>query len=440
MSSSTRTMSFQFQHRLLLASFVAVAFVATIHANVARAQLLGSEFNIQQFCEEPLFGQASPFRQTILYLEEAMVLPPDFAKAPAQDADDDVREEWQAAARDALVELDWYQQLEDKLSGSLLPSEQVSVLAIDSDGNARERGTLCWPAYTKAQEAELSDRGLLKSLFGSDPLEDLETQQRVFFASMRKFLIDELVDVRPGSSSDSYVRALIGSETSLRSARGKVTRVVMFGKMLEASDYADIPSFESDSAAREAAEQLVDNLSLSFGGASFYVYGIDPKQSDERVRAFWEAFLNAGQGQLASFGVDLALTAKVPSSLDQFTLEIEIPEQLNVAESNRSRRGKVVALTAADGELVDSAIIVDGYYRSSIRGQMECDGLDDRCSMNCVLLAQAQSAVVFPNRINELSLEGPLSDMKGYIGEPDEGQQVGARAYGEVSAKLDGCR
>ncbi len=421
-------------------AFATVAFATMIYANTAHAQLLGSEYNIQQFCEAPLFGQASPFRQTVIYLDEAMVLPPDFAKVPGRDVDDDVREEWQVAARNAVKELDWYQQLEDKLSGSLLPSERVSVLAIDSDGNARERGAFCWPAYTEAQEAELSDRGLLKYIFSQDPLKDLEKQQRVFFSSIHKLLIEGLVDVRLGSSSGSYVRALIGSETRLRSARGGVTRVVMFGKMLEASDYADIPSFESDEAAREAAEQLVDSLSLSFGGASFYVYGIDPKQSDERARAFWEAFLNAGQGQLASFGVDLALTAKVPSSLDQLTLEIEIPEQLNVAESNRSRRGKAVVLAASDGNLVDSAIIVDGYYRSSIRGQMECDGLDERCSRNCVLLAQAQSAVVFPNRINELSLEGPLSNMKGYIGEPDEGQQVGARAYGEVSAKLDGCR
>ncbi len=422
---------------LFAAAFVLVAIV---HSTTVSAQFMGAEFNIQQFCEEPLFGKAAPLRQTMVYFDESMILPPDVADMPSPYDGEDLLEEWRVSVRDALAALDWYRQLEDKLSGSLLPSEPVAVLAIEADGNVRERGRFCWPAYTAAQESELKDRGFFENLFGSDPIKDLETQQRVFFASIRKALADGLGDIGHDARSKSYVRALFASETNLRSTRDGVLRVVIFGNMLEASDYADIATFESDQAAREAAQQLVNNHLPSFGGASFYVYGINPRQANERVRTFWDAFISAGQGQLASFGIDLALTAKAPTTMYRLSLAIEVPEEIDVSDDNRIRRGKGVVLAAEDNELIDSFIIVDGHFRSAINGQMDCGSSKDRCSNICTLSAETQNEVVFADVRHELVLEGPLSDMRGYIGEPDRGQLLSQRAYAQASASLDGCR
>jgi len=394
------------------------------------AQIMGSEYNIKQFCEEPLFSQANPLRKTILYLDEGLVWPKSVGPRPSASESD--LEEWQEDVLDAMNGTNWFQQLSGKLEGSLMPSEPVSVVAVDSTGSPSVRDELCWPGYTPAQEEAIKNRSLVSSWFTSDPMEDLRTQRRVFFGAIRKAMATDLGIDAAKSKNRNFVRTLLIGEKDLRSKGNEFIRVLWLGDMLEKSEFIDLSKVESIKEARKVAEDLVDRTRVSFGGVSFHIFGVADKALTEESQAFWGRFLGKGRGQLASFGKSLAITAEMPTNELKLSLEASVPQE------SVGRRGRAVLLTSNDGQIVEGSIALAGR-RSALEGQFRCDGESaDRCNANCTLDAESRFPILFLGPYeHKVNLQGPANQMTGFIGDADDGRPD--RAFAPLAAKVEGC-
>ena len=419
------------KHNLLipLSSFLLVLVLGYSLCNTpAHAQILGSEYNIDKFCDQAFLAEATPFRKTIVYVDETLIHP-EAAQQALPSSSDLTR--WQRAAANGFLEMEWYEQLETKLRASLLPSENVSIIGIDAGGAPRERAQFCWPGFTDEQLLQIQERSLWRWLVESDPLEGLDTQRAVFFGKIRQALAEGLSEGTASNRSRSYVRALSRDEARIRSSRDLFVRVIWFGHMIEESDFGSI---RESADPGELARKVNESLSMRLGGASFYVYGVEKGALQERAEKFWGGLIRASQGQLGAFGADLALPAEVPSKSFQLELEIEVPEP------EKNRAGRATILTSEDGEIVDGAIVIAGFFRSSLVGMFACDEALDICSAQCRLDAETRHSVVFEGLDQEsISLDGFAASLQGYIGEPDDGRPESHRSFAHVKATISEC-
>ena len=417
------------EHEIPLSSFLLVLVLGySLCITPAQAQLLGSEYNIDKFCDQAFLAEAKPFRKTIVYVDETLIQP-EAAQMALPSSSDLTR--WQRAAANGFLEMEWYEQLETKLRASLLPSENVSVIGIDAGGAPRERAQFCWPGFTDEQLLQIQERSLWRWLVESDPLEGLDTQRAVFFGKIRQALAEGLSEGTASNRSRSYVRALSRDEARIRSSRDLFVRVIWFGHMIEDSDFGSI----RDSAdVSELARKVNESLSMRLGGASFYVYGVEKGALQEKAEKFWGGLIRASQGQLGAFGAGLALPAEVPSKSFQLELEIEVPDP------EKTRAGRATILTSADGEIVDGAIVIAGFFRSSLVGMFACDEALDICSAQCRLDAETRHSVVFEGLDQEsISLDGFAASLQGYIGEPDDGRPESHRSFAHAKATISEC-
>ena len=417
------------EQNIPLSSFLLVLVLGYSLCNTpAHAQILGSEYNIDKFCDQAFLAEATPFRKTIVYVDETLIHP-EAAQQALPSSSDLTR--WQRAAANGFLEMEWYEQLETKLRASLLPSENVSIIGIDAGGAPRERAQFCWPGFTDEQLLQIQERSLWRWLVESDPLEGLDTQRAVFFGKIRQALAEGLSEGTASNRSRSYVRALSRDEARIRSSRDLFVRVIWFGHMIEESDFGSI---RESADPGELARKVNESLSMRLGGASFYVYGVEKGALQERAEKFWGGLIRASQGQLGAFGADLALPAEVPSKSFQLELEIEVPEP------EKNRAGRATILTSEDGEIVDGAIVIAGFFRSSLVGMFACDEALDICSAQCRLDAETRHSVVFEGLDQEsISLDGFAASLQGYIGEPDDGRPESHRSFAHVKATISEC-
>lgn len=396
--------------------------IALLCFQSASAQF-SSEYDIAQFCSDANVAASSPLRRTVVYVDETVAMPPNFALDDAED-----NEGAQRALASALGTLDWYAQMEAKLTASLMPSEHVAVVLVRRSGVAESVAELCWPGYSEGQLREIAERGFWENFTSTNPVDDLPTQRNVAFALVRGALAKGLTAgvPSPEGRGRNYVRALSRDEGRLRSDRGRFVRALFFGEMAEDSEYGAV--LEEDSPAT-LARRAVERTSLRLGGASFYIYG--PHDFSDNVRDFYTELLRRGGGQLAALGSDLALVAKVPAAMHRFALEVEAPPP------ERVRRGIATVLVAEGGEIVDGAVVLAGTFRAALVGNLTCSERGPACS-SCELRAETTRSVYFKSLPHEtLALAGTGGSLEGYIGEGDSGQP--SRAYGKVSARTEGC-
>lgn len=406
--------------RTSLVSSVLVATVVVVFVQTAGAQF-STEYDIDQFCDEANVAAAGPVRRTVVYVDEALAVPTDFATDHAAGTDVSKR-----ALADALGREDWYAQLESKLTASLMASEHVAVVVVRADGHVEEVAEFCWPDYGERQREEIDSRGW-KRFFVANPLDDLATQRSIAFARVRNALAESLSEDSSSGMSKNYVRALSRDEGRIRNERGQFVRVIFYGGMIEDSEYGSVLA---EGTPEELARRAVERTSLRLGGASFYIYGL--RKASDRLDAFWRELLRRGGGQLAAFGSDLALVAKVPTALHSYSLEVD------VAPPERVRRGRATVLVAEGGEVVDGAIVLAGTFRSTLSGNLSCGEDHPTCSSQCDLRAETAQSVYFKSLPAEkLELAGTRASLEGYIGESDDGQP--SRAYAKVSARAEGC-
>ena len=402
-------------------------FAIGLFGVAAEAQLLGGEYDIDQFCADENVAAAAPFRRTVVYIDETSAVPPNIEPAPSSPSE---QEDWQRSLAVALSDSDWYQQLEAKLRASLLPSEHVSVVGVAAhQGATHELAEFCWPGYSKTQQLEIESRGFLR-FFESDPIDDLKTQRQVAFARIRQAIAERMSGSAPNATTRQYVKALSRDEGRLRSQRGDFVRAIWHAGMIEESEYGSIAK---TNAPRELAKQAVERTSLRLGGAAFHVYGVEDGGLRDKAQTFWEELINAGGGYLATFGRDLALVGEVPEAMHELRLEIEVP-----SPGKPVRRGRAALLVAQGGEIVDGSVVVAGAFRSTLGGVFTCDAAQTPCAANCALRAETKRSVLFKSLPHEtVELDGTAGDLRGYIGEPDEGGANSAHA--RMTAKTAGC-
>ncbi len=411
-----------YANAMLLCAFAMVFFGAA-----AEAQLLGGEYDIDQFCADENVAAAAPFRRTVVYIDQAMVVPSGIEPAPSSPSE---QEDWQRSLAVALSDSDWYQQLEAKLRASLLPSEHVSVVGVAAhQGATHELAEFCWPGYSRTQQLEIESRGFLR-FFESDPIDDLKTQRQVAFARIRQAIAERMSGSAPTATTRQYVKALSRDEGRLRSQRGDFVRAIWHAGMIEESEYGSIAK---TNAPRELAKQAVERTSLRLGGAAFHVYGVEDGGLRDKAQTFWEELINAGGGYLATFGRDLALVGEVPEAMHELRLEIEVP-----SPGKPVRRGRAALLVAQGGEIVDGSVVVAGAFRSALGGVFTCEAAQTACAASCALRAETKRSVLFKSLPHEtIELDGTAGDLRGYIGEPDEGGANSAHAA--MTAKTAGC-
>lgn len=398
----------------LILAAATVLFVQTADAQFS------SEYDIDQFCSDTNVAAANPIRRTVVYVDETVVVPSDFA------TDQSHFRERERALAIALGRSEWYAQLESKLTASLMASERVAVVLVRANGDVEEVAQFCWPDYGKEQRIEISSRGW-ERFFVANPLDDLETQRDIAFARVRSALAKAVSEDSLSSVGKNYVRALSRDEGRLRNQRGQFVRVIFYGGMIEDSEYGTVLSEDSP---RNLARRAVERTSMRLGGASFYLYGV--RDASDDLLTFWNELFRRGGGQLAALGSDLALVAKVPTAIHGYSLEVD------VAPPERVRRGRATVLVAEGGEIVDGAVVLAGTFRSALSGNLSCSDEDMVCSSQCSLRAETTRSVYFKSLPAErLELTGTGANLEGYIGEGDDGQP--SRAYAAVSAKALGC-
>ena len=404
-----------------LAAMTFLIAMAMLCIQPANAQL-SSEYDIDQFCTDANVAAANPLRQTVVYVDETIAAPSDFASDHAKETND-----WKRALADGLRTSEWYTQLESKLTASLMASEHVTVLLVRADGSVEDVAEFCWPGYGEKQREEIAARGVLESFFTADPVDELATQRSVAFALVRSALAEGLSTGALPSAGKNYIRALSRDEGRLRNERGRFVRVIFYGGMVEDSEYGSV---QGDDSPRDLARRAVERTSLRLGGASFYIYG--PRDISDKLQAFWSELLRRGGGQLAALGSDLALVAKVPTTLHRFSLEVD------VAPPEHVRRGRATVLVAQGDEVVDGAIVLAGTFRAALSGNLSCSEGSNACSSSCDLRVETRRSVYFKSLPREtLEITGTNGSLEGYIGERDSGQP--SRAYAKVSAKAEGC-
>lgn len=403
-----------------LALVLFVLAVTSLCVQPARAQF-SSEYDIDQFCGVAKVAAAEPARRTVIYLDESAAVPADFRADDAKGAEGRSR-----ALAKALASSEWFAQLRSKLSASLMASEHVAVVLVRYDGSVEDVADLCWPGYSERQREDIASRGFLESFLRADPRDDLPTQRDVAFARVRTALAESMA-ASVSRNGGSYVRALSRDEGRLRSADDRFVRVIFFGSMAEESEYR---SAMEGKAPAESARRAVERTSLRLGGASFYIYGV--RDASDGLEAFWRQLIRSGGGQLAAWGAELALVAKVPRAHHQFSLEVE------VAPPEHIRRGRATVLVAEGGEVVDGAVVLAGAFRATLSGSLSCGGGGDVCTSSCDLRVETRQSVYFKSLPREtMELAGTSGSLEGYIGESDYGQP--SRAYARVLAKVEGC-
>ena len=402
-------------------------FTIGLFGVAAEAQLLGGEYDIDQFCADANIAAAAPFRRTVVYVDETLAVPSGIEPAPSSPSE---QEDWQRSLAVALSDSDWYQQLETKLRTSLLPSEHVTVVGMSAhQGATHDLAEFCWPGYSEGQRKQIESKGLLR-FFTSDPIKALKTQRQVAFAKTRQAIAERMSGSAPTATTRQYVKALSRDEGRLRSQRGDFVRAIWYARMIEESEYGSIAKAN---APRQLAKQAVERTSLRLGGAAFHVYGVEEGELLDKAQTFWDELINAGGGYLATFGGDLALVGEVPQAMHELRFEIEVP-----SPGNPVRRGRASLLVAQGGEIVDGTVVVAGAFRSALGGVFTCEAAQTPCAARCNLRAETRRSVLFKSLPHEtIELDGTASDLRGYIGEPDEGGTNNAHA--KIAAKTDGC-
>ena len=406
----------------------ALALLLTVWPEAGQSQRL------DRFCDPEYTDEANPLRKTVVILDGTLIAPQGFEEPPGPNDD---AEDWSADLTRALARAGWHTDLINRLEGSLQPSEELVLLVIKADGTVvKPRETnLCWPGYTDAQLEKLyANRGFWTELWEKDPKDALETERLSFFGSGRRSVADTLSE--PGTanasgSSPSYVQALSNASNFIRSREGLYIRVIMYGGMLENSEFVNLGGQLSARDLVETARNVVDTLALRLGGASFYMYGVEDAGRATQSRTFWRALLRLSGGQMASFSRRLALEAEQPSQ--------EVRLELELQSKGETRRGDARMLLSRDGRILDSAITIEGQIRSVLQGNFKCSGSESVCEASCRIFAGTEEPIYWARMEDEtLELEGAGGEYAGTLGEDSTTVRSG-RTFVEARATVRGC-
>ncbi len=336
---------------------------------------------------DPKFCETASVRQTVVYVDDAFM------------------QEGQT---------EWAGKLFDKLKGTLVPGERVTVVELSpSDGQSREAWSGCWPDYPAEEHERL---GKQYSFFSKNPLKALDDQQGFFgsgFAGALSDIYDKhhqpKVTIDPASPPS---KALIGALASdgARYAQTKVTiRAIIYSDLAENSELASI--------FRPQPQPPVNfgrKLGTYLRSSVFYAFGMDGDVSGgqdvrEATRALWTRALGTMSATIGGIGPDLTIPNALPATEHEYVIDLK--------EGDQPLSGRLSLLADADGNLVDSWIGIERLGTAALTGTARCEaGGNGTCTIN----ANTSHGILSDSPTEALTLRGaagkPLAGLIGVRG------------------------
>ena len=365
----------------------ALAAVVCLAACPVAAPALAQGFLGGQAGLDPKFCDNPAVRQTVVYVDDGFM-------------QDDQK--------------DWADKLYDKLKGTLVPGERVTVVELSpSDGQSHERWSGCWPDYAPEERDRL---GKSYSFFSKNPLKALEDQQG-FFASGFSGALSEIYDkhhqprttIEPASPPN---KALIGALASdgARYAQTKVTvRAIIYSDLAENSELASIYKPQPQPPVNFGRK-----LGTYLRSSVFYAFGMDADVNGgqdirEATRALWMHALGTMSATIGGIGPDLTIPNAIPVSAREYIIDLK--------EGNQPLGGRLSLLADSDGNLVDSWIGIERLGTAALTGTARCDaGGEGTCTIN----ANTSHGILSDSPSEALTLRGssgkPLTGLIGVRG------------------------
>lgn len=365
--------------RALAAGLVAVALLLP-WASPARAQLFGQAGLDPRFCDQP-----SP-RQTVVYVDDTM-----------------------------MVEgrTDWALKLADKLRATLAPGERVAVVRLSpASGQSSELWSGCWPAYSDAERARISQQTYF---FSRSPLDRLGDQQKFFLQGFGGALtqIYESAKRAPGAAGfaagdapqKQILRALASDDGRFANSRVTV-RAIVYSDLAENSDLGSVFG-----AALPASPDYGQRLGSYLRRSVFYAFGVgaDVRGSPgflESARAFWGTALRSMAATVGGIGADLNVPNTLPVRAYSYAATLDFDGQ--------KLDGRLSLLTGASGDLVDSWLGISRLSSAALMGTFRCAGGEEG---RCQLDAATAGGLATREPSEQVRLAGPEGGaLKGQLG------------------------
>jgi hypothetical protein len=299
----------------------------------------------------------------------------------------------------------WALQLINKVMANLMPSEQVTLVKLATEtGAAQERWKACYPDIPVTEmEKRKQSAGILEKLTTADPAKQLKEQQSVFKAQMAgaldKLLAENAHEANANTPAKKQLVRALENDLARFDARNGAIRVIIYSDMLENSDLSN-----GFSSKPNEAKIMADARKLNFQNAVFHVFGAGKSDNNsDGLKAFWEALIEGGSGNLADMGSELVLTAKAPDTFKIYDVEIELTK-------DDVRRGKLRLFIENDGKLQESVLTIGTKQRSLLDdGELFCQ------QENCTLQAKARRPVVVAEGKEEFKLAGSRDKLTGKL-------------------------
>lgn len=371
----------------------------------------GAPMELADFCDPSI--QAAPERSTVVYLDRALLQDPELAEVWSNEDDDDAVSEVGGAIRDK----EWFVQISNNLSTSLLPSERVSLVALlPKTGRARNVASedLCWPDYTEEIMAEKADAdsGGLRGV--TSKLED--TRQK--FSNAMADAVAELYKPQAKGKAADYIKSLSSDVQRLQGDK-KQLRVIVYAKV---ENGVNLKGITTEADAITAARKLALQTNLRMPRAHFYIYGVGYEKLDV-VNAFWDEFLHQSRAYLTSFDTDLPNLEGKPTHFVTLNLgEIKIKD----AYQELVRTGKARLTVTENGALQDSSLVVVKehlvrHHTAISSGTFSCGEWNENiCNSGCELTAVTDRLVNIGDENAEIwgdneniKLEGTGNNLNG---------------------------
>ena len=334
---------------------------------------------------DPKFCETASVRQTVVYVDDAFM----------QDG-----------------QTEWAGKLFDKLKGTLVPGERVTVVELSpADGQSREAWAGCWPDYPTEEREKL---GKQYSFFSKSPLKALDDQQGFFgsgFAGALSAIYDKhhqpRVTLDPASPPSKALISALASDGA-RYAQTKVTiRAIIYSDLAENSELASI--FKPQPPVNFGRK-----LGTYLRSSVFYAFGMDADVSGgqdvrEATRTLWTHALGTMSATIGGIGPDLTVPNALPAAEHEYVIDLK--------EGDQPLSGRLSLLADVDGNLVDSWIGIERLGTAALTGTARCEtGGNGTCTIN----ANTSRGILSDSPTEALTLRGaagkPLAGLIGVRG------------------------